>query len=480
MKISSKLGDDRRPARTTSGLATAVQARRTPTGPAPAGRRITTRTNGKAASDGATALAVEASALDDLRATVRTAVVSELGPRLADASVEDEELRGLLTKHLEKAVRTSPATVGPAEREDFIDATLADMLGWGVLTPLMADPTVTEVMCNGPDCIYVERAGRVEMTDVRFPSDRALRHVIDRMLAVAGRRVDEASPMADGRLADGSRINAIIPPLSTNGCVLTVRRFPESSMTIADLIARETVSTDVAVFVEAAVRGKLNIVVSGGTSTGKTTLLNVLSSFVPAHERIITIEDAAELRLAQPHVVGLEARPANIEGAGRVTIRDLVRNALRMRPDRIVVGEVRGGEAIDMLQAMNTGHEGSLTTVHANSPRDALLRLETMVLMSGLDLPLRAVREQIASAIDLVVQLERRVDGTRVVSAVTEVQGREGDTITLQEIFTRSASGAIRATGLRPKCAERLAEHGATIPTATFRRTAGPSRRGQR
>ena len=481
MKLPSRLGDERRTARSTSGLATAVQARRAPTGPAPAGRRVTTRTAApKPAAGMPTAQAVEASALDDLRATVRGAVVSELGPRLAEAAVDDDELRGLLTKHLEKAVRTSTARVGPAERDEFIEATLADMLGWGPLTPLMADPTVTEVMCNGPDCVYVERAGRVEMTDVRFPSERALRHVIDRMLAVAGRRVDEASPMADGRLADGSRINAIIPPLSTGGSVLTVRRFPETSMTVADLIARETVSTDLAVFLEAAVRGKLNVVVSGGTSTGKTTLLNVLSSFVPEHERIITIEDAAELRLAQPHVVGLEARPANIEGAGRVTIRDLVRNALRMRPDRIVVGEVRGGEAIDMLQAMNTGHEGSLTTVHANTPRDALLRLETMVLMSGLDLPLRAVREQIASAIDLVVQLERRVDGTRVVSSVAEVQGREGDTITLQEIFTRGASGAIRATGLRPKCAERLAEHGAALPTATFRRTAPAPRRGSR
>jgi pilus assembly protein CpaF len=337
----------------------------------------------------------------------------------------------------------------------------------------MADPTVTEVMCNGADTVYVERGGRVEVTDVRFPSDRALRQVIDRMLAVAGRRVDEASPMADGRLADGSRINAIIPPLSTVGSVLTVRRFPEMSMTIADLIGRETVSTDVGVFLEAAVRGKLNILVSGGTSTGKTTLLNVLSAFIPENERIITIEDAAELRLVQPHVVGLEARPANIEGAGRVTIRDLVRNALRMRPDRIIVGEVRGGEAIDMLQAMNTGHEGSLTTVHANSPRDALLRLETMVLMSGLDLPLRAVREQIASAIDLVLQLDRRVDGSRVVATVSEVQGREGDTITLQEIFTRTSTGAIRATGLRPRCAERLAQHGAAVPTATFR--AGPA-----
>ena len=479
MKLSSRLGDDRRTARNNSGLAVAVQARRAPSGPAPAGRRISSAAAGKPVAP--QPQATEVSALDELRTKVRTAVVAELGPRLADATIEDDELRRLLTKHLDKAMRTSTAVVGPAEREEFVEATLSDMLGWGPLTALMADPSITEVMCNGADTVYIEREGKIELSDVRFPSDRALRHVIDRMLAVAGRRVDEASPMADGRLADGSRINAIIPPLSTAGPVLTVRRFPETAMTVADLIGKETVSTDVAVFLEAAVRGKLNVIVSGGTSTGKTTLLNVLSGFIPADERIITIEDAAELRLAQPHVVGLEARPANIEGAGRVTIRDLVRNALRMRPDRIVVGEVRGGEAIDMLQAMNTGHEGSLTTIHANSTRDALLRLETMVLMSGVDLPLRAVREQIASSIDLVVQLDRRPDGGRVVSTVSEVQGREGDTITLQDVFTRTASGAIRATGLRPRCAERLAQHGASIPTSVFRATGtAPRQRGRR
>jgi pilus assembly protein CpaF len=292
---------------------------------------------------------------------------------------------------------------------------------------------------------------------------------------VAGRRVDEASPMGDGRLADGSRINVIIPPLSTTGTVLTVRRFPERSLTIADLIGMETISTDSSVFFEAAVRGKLNVLISGGTSTGKTTFLNVLSSFIPPEERILTIEDAAELRLSQPHIVGLESRPANAEGAGLVTIRDLVRNALRMRPDRIVVGEVRGGEAIDMLQAMNTGHEGSLTTIHANSTRDALLRLETMVLMSGVDLPLTAIREQIASAIDLIVQLGRRVDGTRVVTTIAEVQGREGDTITLQEVYTRTASGPLKATGLRPRCADKLAERSIDLPLSVFRSTTATS-----
>jgi pilus assembly protein CpaF len=413
--------------------------------------------------------------LDDLRTKVRTAVVEEFGPSLGEAEVDEAKLRASIGRQLDRALRSSSISVAPAEREDFISSTLADMLGWGVLASLMEDPTITEVMCNGPDTIYVERAGQISRSDVRFRSERALRQVADRMLAVAGRRVDEASPMGDGRLADGSRINVIIPPLSTTGTVLTVRRFPERSLTIADLIGMETISTDSSVFFEAAVRGKLNVLISGGTSTGKTTFLNVLSSFIPSEERILTIEDAAELRLSQPHIVGLESRPANAEGAGLVTIRDLVRNALRMRPDRIVVGEVRGGEAIDMLQAMNTGHEGSLTTIHANSTRDALLRLETMVLMSGVDLPLTAIREQIASAIDIIVQLGRRVDGSRVVTTIAEVQGREGDTITLQEIYTRTASGPLKATGLRPRCADKLAERAINLPLSVFRATTGTS-----
>jgi pilus assembly protein CpaF len=415
---------------------------------------------------------VEFDVLDDLRGKVRAAVVADFGAALAEADVDERQIRTSIAKQLERVLRTSSTSVSPAEREEFIDDTLADMLGWGALTPLMADDDITEVMCNGPHTVYVERAGKIYQSEVRFRSEAALRQVADRMLAVVGRRVDEASPMADGRLNDGSRINVIIPPLSTGGTVLTVRRFPERSLTVADLIGSESLSTDASVFLEAAVRGKLNVLVSGGTSTGKTTLLNVLSSFIPSDERIVTIEDAAELRLSQPHVVGLESRPANTEGAGRITIRDLVRNSLRMRPDRIVVGEVRGGEAIDMLQAMNTGHEGSLTTVHANTPRDALLRLETMVLMSGVELPLRAIREQIASSIDLIVQLGRRTDGARVVTHITEVQGREGDTITLQDVFDRSHSGPIRSTGLRPRSADRLADRSIELPLSIFRRTA--------
>jgi pilus assembly protein CpaF len=415
---------------------------------------------------------VEFDALDDLRGKVRAAVVADFGAALAEADVDERQIRTSIAKQLELVLRTSSTSVSPAEREEFIDATLADMLGWGALTPLMADADITEIMCNGPHTVYIERAGKIYQSEVRFRSETALRQVADRMLSVVGRRVDEASPMADGRLNDGSRINVIIPPLSTGGTVLTVRRFPERSLTVADLIGSESLSTDASVFLEAAVRGRLNILVSGGTSTGKTTLLNVLSSFIPADERIVTIEDAAELRLGQPHVVGLESRPANTEGAGLITIRDLVRNSLRMRPDRIVVGEVRGGEAIDMLQAMNTGHEGSLTTIHANSPRDALLRLETMVLMSGVELPLRAIREQIASSIDLIVQLGRRTDGARVVSHITEVQGREGDTITLQDVFDRSHSGPIRSTGLRPRSADKLVERSIEVPLTIFRRSA--------
>ena len=416
----------------------------------------------------------QARALDELKARVRVAVVKELGPRLASGAVDETTLKARLEHHLGEQMRSSSITVGPSERTAFFNEVLADMLGWGPLEQLMDDPDVTEIMCNAHDEVWVERNGVIERTQIKFSSVAAYRQVIDRMLAVAGRRIDEAQPMADGRLADGSRINAIIPPLVVGEPVLTVRRFPEMPFTVTDLIRLESLSKDAAVFLEAAVRGKLNIVVSGGTGTGKTTLLNVLSNYIPEHERVITIEDAAELRLSQPHVVRLEARPANIEGAGQVTIRDLVRNALRMRPDRIVVGEVRGGEALDMLQAMNTGHEGSLTTVHANSARDALARIETMVLFSGVDLPLRAVREQIASSLDLVVQLSRRSDGRRVVERIVEIQGREGDTITMQDVFARSGGGPLKATGLRPKVLDEMGERGVTVPPAVFRSTARP------
>jgi pilus assembly protein CpaF len=411
----------------------------------------------------------ELTGLDGLRARVRSSVIAEIGPKLGAGSVDEALVRALLERHLNEAMVSSRVTVGPTERAEFIDTTLADMLGWGVLTPLMADPDVTEIMVNALDSVYIEKAGVISRTDVRFPSMTDYRTVIDRMLAVAGRRIDEASPMADGRLPDGSRVNAIIPPLVVGDPVLTVRRFPDIAFTAEDLVEKGSLSAEAAEFLALAIRGKLNVLVSGGTGTGKTTLLNVLSGAIPDHERVITIEDAAELRLSQPHVVTLEARPANIEGAGRVTIRDLVRNALRMRPDRILVGEVRDAAALDMLQAMNTGHEGSMTTVHSNSPRDALSRVETMVLMAGLELPLRAIREQVASAIDIIVQLDRQNDGSRVVSAVTEVQGREGDTITLQDVFKRTGEGPLAATGLRPRCIEKAENRGVTIPSTLFR-----------
>jgi pilus assembly protein CpaF len=347
---------------------------------------------------------------------------------------------------------------------------------------------VTEVMCNAYDDIWVEREGKLFHTGASFTDDSQYRHVIDRIVAAVGRRVDESAPMVDARLPDGSRVNAVIPPLAIHGPILTIRKFAADPYQVKDLINFGTFTLDLATVMEACVRGKLSILVSGGTGTGKTTNLNVLSSFIPDGERIVTIEDAAELQLQQPHVLSLEARPPNAEGAGEVRIRDLVRNSLRMRPDRIIVGEVRGGEALDMLQAMNTGHEGSMTTVHSNSPRDALSRLETMVLMAGFELPVRAIREQIAAAIDLIMHLDRMPDGRRVVTSVTEIQGMEGDTILLQDLFkfrtfprqasdngTPKVSGELVASGLRPKFLDRLADAGIDVPAKVFRTAPVPT-----
>lgn len=364
-----------------------------------------------------------------------------------------------------------------AERLRIAKELSDDISGFGPITPLLNDPDVSEVMVNGPNDVYVERNGKLVLTDVSFRNNNHVLHVIDRIVSPLGRRIDESMPMVDARLPDGSRVNAIIPPLAINGPTVTIRKFFKDPLTVQNLIDFNTLTPQIAEFLEACVKGRLNIVVSGGTGSGKTTTLNVLSSFIPDDERIVTIEDAAEIQLRQRHVITLESRPPNIEGKGAITIRDLVRNSLRMRPDRIVVGEVRSGEALDMLQAMNTGHDGSLTTGHANSPRDMLSRLETMVLMAGMELPVRAIREQISSAIDLIIQQSRLKDGARKITHITEVQGMEGDTIVLQDIFVfrkegLDAEGRIKgrfmATGIRPKFLEQLEAHSINLSFEIF------------
>jgi len=404
---------------------------------------------------------------------VRDHVLSELAPKLTGPkALSGAPLEKEVKSTLDRILRREDVHVSPVERQKFLNEVLSDTLGYGPLDEPLRDPTITEIMCNSYDEIFVERQGLIEPTDYSFTDEVQYRQVIDKIVTGVGRRVDESSPMVDARLPDGSRVNAIVQPLAIHGAVLTIRKFSETPYTAKDLVGFGTFSLDFVHLMDACVRGKLNLLVSGGTGTGKTTLLNVLSSFIPERERILTIEDSAELKLQQAHVVSLESRPANAEGKGEVRIRELVRNALRMRPDRIVVGEVRGAEALDMLQAMNTGHEGSLTTIHANTPRDALSRLETMVLMAGFDLPVRAIREQIASAINVIVQLERMTDGSRRVTGVQEIQGMEGDTILLQEIFRFRPQltaegrqvGQMEATGLRPKFLDKLKAHGVEVP----------------
>jgi pilus assembly protein CpaF len=363
-----------------------------------------------------------------------------------------------------------------AARAQILDWVLADILGYGPLEPLLADNTVTEVMVNGHQTVYVERYGKIEKTNVSFEDNEHLMRIIDRIVAPLGRRVDEASPMVDARLPSGYRVNATIPPLSLDGPLLTIRKFAQTPYTAQDLVANGTLTPKLTNFLKACVEARVNLVISGGTGTGKTTLLNVVSAFIPSNERIVTIEDTAELQLKQEHVVRMEKRPPNVEGKGEVTIRALVINALRMRPDRIIVGESRGPEALDMLQAMNTGHDGSMTTIHSNSPRDSLRRIETMVLMAGMELPLKAIREQVASAIQLVVHVDRLRDGTRKVVQVTEVQGMEGETILMQDLFMFQQTGfmngrvvgAIKSTGLRPKFAEKFAMNNIELPADIF------------
>lgn len=353
-----------------------------------------------------------------------------------------------------------------------------DIMGYGPIEELIQDPNFSEIMVNGPDKVYVEDKGKLKLTDIKFRDEEHLMNIINRIVSNVGRHVDEASPMVDARLADGSRVNAIIPPLSLIGPVLTIRKFGKKPITAQQLLAFGSLTPDMLRFLEACVRGKLNIVVAGGTGSGKTTLLNVLSSYIPEDERIVTIEDAAEVQLKQEHVITLEARPANLEGKGAVTIRNLVKNALRMRPDRIIVGEVRSEETLDMLQAMNTGHDGSLTTTHANSPRDTVARLETMVLMSGMELPLKAIRDQISSAIDIIVQQSRLRDGTRKITSITEIVGMEGDIVSMQDIFVYETDGTVdasgkfvgkfHATGVRPNCLEKIRGNGVSVNNEWF------------
>src|SRR6187397_731182 len=360
--------------------------------------------------------------------------------------------------------------------EEIFGKVIDEIIGLGPLEPLLRDESITEIMVNGPRQVYIERSGKLELTNVVFQNDDHVMRIIDRIIAPIGRRVDESSPMVDARLTDGSRVNAIIPPLSLVGPVITIRKFSASPFTVEDLIRFGTATADMFDFLRACVEARLNVFVSGGTGSGKTTTLNVLSSFIPNDERIVTIEDAAELQLRQEHVVTLESRPPNIEGKGAIPIRELVRNALRMRPDRIIVGECRSGEALDMLQAMNTGHDGSMSTGHANSPRDMLSRLETMVLMAGVDLPLRAIREQVASAVDLIVQQSRLKDGTRKIVNITEVQGMEGDVIVMQDVFVFEQTGVVegkiqgrlKPTGIRPKFVEKFEVMGINLPPGLF------------
>jgi pilus assembly protein CpaF len=409
----------------------------------------------------------------ELRLRIHHACIAKLGPELFNRGRSPLELERLVRASVAEELGTDTTPLSREERQRIEQSVTDDLLGYGPLQPLLGDDSVSEIMVNGPSQVYVERAGRIEQANVFFADDAHLMRVIDKIVSQVGRRIDEASPMVDARLTDGSRVNAIIPPLALCGPTLTIRKFSRRPYQLVDLVNFGTLTETAAEFLAECVRGKLNVLVSGGTGVGKTTLLNALSAFIPESERIVTIEDSAELQLLQRHVIPLEARPPNVEGKGEIRIRELVRNALRMRPDRLVVGEVRGPETLDMLQAMNTGHDGSLTTIHANSPRDALSRLETLVLTAGVDLPLRAIREQIASAFDLVVQVNRLIDGSRRVTYVTEVVGLESDVVTLQDVFHApkpegqmdgaALLGPLAASGVQPTFLSKLASNGVRI-----------------
>ncbi len=410
----------------------------------------------------------------DLKNRVQNKLLAELDPSMDVSQTAD--VRRTIEELFESILAEERIVLSRPERRRLFEQIVHEILGLGPLEPLLADETITEVMVNGCNNIYIERGGKIFRESAAFESDDHLMRIIDRIVAPLGRRIDESSPYVDARLADGSRVNAVIPPISLVGPVLTIRKFARTPITVNQLIEYGTITSEAIEFLKAAVLARINTIISGGTGSGKTTLLNVLSQFIPADERIVTIEDAAELQMRQEHVVSLERRPPNIEGRGEVTIQNLVVNSLRMRPDRIIVGEIRDAAALDMLQAMNTGHDGSLTTAHSNSPRDTLTRIETMTLMSGVELPVRAIREQIASALDMVVHLERLRDGTRRVTNITEIQGMEGDTITMTDLFIFEQTGVeegkiigrLRSTGLRPKFLDRIEAAGINLPATIF------------
>ena len=415
-------------------------------------------------------------AVDELKVTLHHRLIQELDPAKLEGLEPGRARESVIAGARTLISQEMPGIVGSV-RDELIEAVVNEVLGLGPIEQLIKEAAVSEVMVNAPDQIFYEKEGRLYLSSVRFRDNEHIMRIIERIVAPLGRRVDEATPMVDARLKDGSRVNVILPPVAPKSPTITIRKFQSDKMTMEDLIETGSLTQEMAEFLRACVRVRLNVIVSGGTGTGKTTLLNALSSFIPDTERIITIEDPTELRLQQGHVVSLEARPASLEGKGEVTQRDLVRNALRMRPDRIIVGEVRGGEAFDMLQAMNTGHEGSLGTVHANSPRDALARIENMILMAGLDLPIRAIREQIASAIHVVIQIARSPDGMRRVTAVAEITGMEGDVVTMQDLFSfqqrgvdsdGAVVGAFQSTGLRPTFAEKFEIAGIRLPADLF------------
>ncbi|MDP1545769.1 MAG: CpaF family protein [Anaerolineales bacterium] len=410
----------------------------------------------------------------DLKTRVQNKLLAEIDPSM-DVS-RTEEVRRTIQNLFEQILAEENIVLSRPERARLFEQIAAEILGFGPLQSLLEDDTITEIMVNGPKNIYIERKGKVHRVPVTFESNEHVMRIIDRIVAPLGRRIDESSPYVDARLPDGSRVNAVIPPISLVGPVLTIRKFSKNPITVEQMIQFGSVTEEAVQFLKACVEARLNIIISGGTGSGKTTLLNVLSSFIPSDERILTIENAAELQLRQEHVVTLESRPPNIEGRGEITIRDLVINALRMRPERIIVGECRGGETLDMLQAMNTGHDGSMTTAHANTPRDALSRIETMCLMAGMDLPVRAIREQVASAVDLICQQERMRDGTRKVTTITEVSGMEGDVITMTDLFVFEQTGTengrivgrMRPTGLRPKFMDKIEAAGIHLPPSIF------------